>query len=80
MTKYLATDYIASFKNRDRVFRRVLVTEEELPTVPAHIHDIPLEASRPTRMRATNERGEPIAEAEPVPVRWDGRLGAYVKA
>lgn len=57
------------------------ITEDGVPVnVPSRIDTTPLEGSRPTRMRPTNERGEPIADGEPFPVRWDGRLGAYVRA
>jgi hypothetical protein len=50
-----------------------------VPRVPPHIEVAPLEGSRPTRMRPTNERGEPI-DADPFPVRWCERLRAYVRA
>jgi hypothetical protein len=53
---------------------------KELFRVPSRIVTEPVEGSRPTRMYLTDERGDPVTTKEPVPVRWDDRLGAYVRA
>jgi hypothetical protein len=46
------------------------LAEKELPRLPSHIDVTPLEGS--------HLRGEPI-DADPFPVRWDDKLGAYVR-
>jgi hypothetical protein len=49
------------------------------PEVPANICYAPMEGSRVTRLRPTNEHGEPT-NGEPLAVRWCGTLGAFVRA